>query len=113
MSDFGAHFQQDHEMRKFCTIHLGDGTIRQKNHEREIRSYPMNGWNSNQTYLTISQNALQKMKISWGDMKDTAGYAMATDGMYDYPMQIRKLISLMKNGGRDVPTKDDRELLCL
>lgn len=103
----------DHERKKFCTIHLGDGIILRRDSDWKILSYPMNGFSHNQTYLTISEAALQKMRLLRGNVGDATGYVMMTDGMYDYPIQNGNLQNIIEGREKDVPAEDDKGIVML
>lgn len=103
----------DHQTGKFCTIHLGDGIIFHMNCGLQIMSYPMNGFWSSQTYLTISENALQNMKVFRGEIGDTSEYVLMTDGMYSYPIERENLLAVLDNKRMDDETEDDRSVVYL
>lgn len=99
--------------RNYCAIHLGDGIIIGKDRQIRVLSYPENGFCENQTYLTISENALKKMKILSGDIGDVNEFALITDGGYkimDLEESVKQILNQEKFGEL---AEDDRGFVCL
>lgn len=103
----------DHERGKYCAVHLGDGIIVCRREALHILSFPCNGLLPDQTWLTISEKALQKMKLLRGDIGSIREFALLTDGMYEEPVSMDNLPDILKNGKRDVATEDDRSIVRL
>ncbi len=103
-------FAINHETGKYLFIHLGDGMIIGKSEKRErIFSYPTNR-NANETFLTTSENLLERMKVRQGDLGDINQVLLCSDGCYECPVetgitdhQLWELITQMK----DFPEKAD------
>lgn len=71
----------DNEKNVFMAVHLGDGSIGVKKDERiMIMSYPENGVNKSQTYLTSAHKAGKHIKIIKGEIKDIKEFILASDG---------------------------------
>ena len=71
----------DNEKKDFMAVHLGDGSIGVKKDERiMIMSYPENGVNKAQTYLTSTHKAGKHIKIIKGEIKDIKEFILASDG---------------------------------
>lgn len=76
----------------YCTAHLGDGIILYKSSlEYEILSYPENGLNRNQTYLTSSSNAYRYLKVMKGELEEISEIALLSDGIYEFPLSIEMM----------------------
>ncbi len=70
----------------YCTVHLGDGIIMYKSEsEYDILSYPENGLNRYQTYLTNSPNVYRYLKVSRREVEDMTEIALLSDGTYEFP----------------------------
>ncbi len=71
----------DNEREVFMAVHLGDGSIGVKKDERMvIMSYPENGVNKSQTYLTSIHKAGKHMKIIKGEIKNIREFILVSDG---------------------------------
>jgi len=75
----------DHKSDKYLLVHLGDGIIIARD-DRQVRvlSYPENK-GSNSTFLTISENILDRMKIRRGRIGNLRQIVLCSDGVYSYP----------------------------
>lgn len=103
----------DHGQKKCCAVHLGDGIILHRDTDWDVLSYPVNGLGRNQTYLTVSEDALRKMKLFRGDVGQSTGYAMMTDGMYDEPVRKGSIRNIIEKEWRGGITDDDRGIAVL
>ena len=71
----------NNEKNVFIAVHLGDGSIGMKKDEKIIiMSYPENGANKTQTYLTSTHKAGEHMKIIKGEIKNIREFILASDG---------------------------------
>ena len=98
----------DHDRNAYCALHLGDGIIITMNDEIEVISYPENGFCTNQTYLTISENALQKLRRSKGQIDNKTEFAIISDGAYRMSDLHEMLIPLINSEEFYLETEDDR-----
>lgn len=75
----------DHKSDNYLLVHLGDGIIVAKD-DRQVRvlSYPENK-GRDRTFLTISENILDKMKVRRGRIGNLCQIALCSDGVYSYP----------------------------
>lgn len=107
----------DHSRGRYCGVHLGDGIMVCRNGKRNIMSYPENGQRRNQTYLTTSEGALQKMKILRGVVQDTTEYMLMSDGVYSWPADSEKLCKAAEyacaDGAEMCEGEDDRSIILL
>ena len=79
-------------------------------------SYPLNGLDAKQTCLTISETAMNKMKLFRGNIGDTTQYILMSDGMYSYPVhrqELERIIDSMKGEGMIAAKEDDRSIIGL
>lgn len=106
-------FGMNHFCQDYCAIHLGDGIIIGKDSKIQVLSYPENGFCENQTYLTISENALKKMKILSGNIGRMKEFALITDGVYEI-MDLNRSVEQILDYGQFVDAADDdRGFVCL
>lgn len=71
----------DNEQDVFMAVHLGDGSIGVKKGETVVvMSYPENGVNKSQTYLTSAHKAGKHIKIIKGEIKDIREFILVSDG---------------------------------
>lgn len=103
----------NHFGRNYCAIHLGDGIIVGKDSKIRVLSYPENGFFESQTYLTISENALKKMKILSGDIGDVKEFALITDGGYEIMDLNGSVEQLLEQEQFGNIVDDDRGFVCL
>lgn len=105
-----------HDSKQYCGIHLGDGIITYKDSVLHVMSYPLNGLDAKQTCLTISETAMNKMKLFRGNIGDTTQYILMSDGMYSYPVhrqELERIIDSMKGEGMIAAKEDDRSIIGL
>lgn len=103
----------NHSGQNYCAIHLGDGIIVGKDSKIRVLSYPENGFCENQTYLTISENALKKMKMLSGDIGDVNEFALITDGGYEIMDLNRSVEQILDQEHFVGIADDDRGFVCL
>ena len=91
-------FAYDPKTYNFVLIHLGDGGIigQGKNEEISMLSSPENGLTANYTWLTTSQDALNHLRIEFGNTRFYKRILMITDGA-----------SVFANG-KNIPDKSKR-----
>lgn len=71
----------DNEKEQFMAIHLGDGSIGIKKNEKIITmSYPENGVNKSETYLTSNHKVGKHVRIYRGDIKEIKEFILVSDG---------------------------------
>lgn len=71
----------DNKSGKFIAVHLGDGSIGIKKNEKiVIMSYPENGINKSQTYLTSNYKVGKHVRIYKGTIKDIREFILVSDG---------------------------------
>lgn len=102
----------------YCTVHLGDGIILYKpSLEYEILSYPENGLNRNQTYLTNSPNAYRYLKVMKGEIERISEIALLSDGIYEFPLSVEimtKSLSQVRKSPYNLKKKmDDQGMIIL
>lgn len=71
----------DNENKRFLALHLGDGTIQiKKNNITMTMSYPENGANKSETYLTSEHGVGKHIRIYKGQIDDIDQFALLSDG---------------------------------
>lgn len=71
----------DNKCNQFIAIHLGDGSIGiKKNGKMVTMSYPENGINKTQTYLTSEHRIGKYIKIYRGNIDDISEFILVSDG---------------------------------
>jgi len=88
----------DNITNQFFTFHLGDGIILTKNDKISVFSYPENGYHKNQTFLTSSYDAVDRMRITRGKLDNSIRkIAIMSDGMYRYPVECTNFLEILDN----------------
>ena len=83
----------DHKRNLFIAAHLGDGSIGvRKNKKIMTMSYPENGVNKFQTYLTSEHKVGKKIKIVKGDIKDIKEFILVSDGWNEKTMDRNQFV---------------------
>lgn len=103
-------------MISFCQIHLGDGMIIVQGKGTRILSSCENGIWSNQTYLTTSHNASEKVRVYKENIQGIDDIALISDGMYQLPMDDRQLDAIFCNLDADEELEegmDDKAIIAL
>lgn len=74
----------DEKEENYLAFHLGDGVIltQDENDFYHIVSYPTNGFFCNETYLTTSELAFNKIKIKKRKADCIKGFWLCSDGVY-------------------------------
>lgn len=106
----------DTETKKMLAIHLGDGMIIVKGKSTRILSSCENGIWSNQTYLTTSHNASEKIRVYKETIQDINDIALISDGMYQLPMDDKQLEAIFCDLDADEDLEegmDDKAIIAL
>ncbi len=81
---------------KFIAGHIGDGVIGvlDKNNNISVLSYPDNGEYSNSTFFTTSGNYPNRLRIIRGNIVDSTGFILMSDGSDEslYDSRTKKLM---------------------
>ena len=106
----------DHRNGRFLLFHLGDGVICCRAGGFRILSGPCNGFYRNRTVLTVSDDALKRLRLLRGQApKGLQQICFATDGCYTFPMkpdQLEKELDAVVCGTFS-QEEDDRTILAL
>lgn len=110
-------FMMDAETGNYLLIHLGDGIIIGKNRQHvRVLSWPV-GCGSDRTFLTISENLPERIKIRCGNLGDLDQIALCSDGMYEYPLSRdfteSRIWETLESGKIRLPGKDDQSFIQL
>ena len=73
----------DEKAGTWCSFHLGDGAILCRAAQCRVISYPMNGFEENETILTTGKDAFSMMKIRRSYLDDCTAFSLLTDGLWD------------------------------
>ena len=106
----------DTEAKNLLAIHLGDGMIIVQGKSTRILSSCENGVWSNQTYLTTSHNASEKVRVYKENIQGIDDIALISDGMYQLPMDDRQLDAIFCNLDADEELEegmDDKAIIAL
>ncbi len=66
---------------RFIVAHIGDGVVGYLDGPQlKVASAPSNGEHANETYFVTSADAISKMKLFKGSIRDKAGFVVMSDG---------------------------------
>lgn len=110
-------FMADTGTGNYLLIHLGDGIIIGKDRQHvRVLSWPVN-CGSDRTFLTISENLPERIKIRCGNLGDLDQIALCSDGMYEYPLSRdfteSRIWETLESGKICLPGKDDQSFIQL
>ena len=95
---------------RYLLLHLGDGIIvGSDDQQSRVLSYPINR-KPDQTFLTISDNISERIKVKSGDLGELSRIILCSDGVYDWPVSrefTEQTVWELLSGGRDFAEKDD------
>lgn len=102
---------------QYLLIHLGDGIIIGRSRDNvRVMSYPMNG-RADQTFLTISENVVDYMRVFRGNVGDLDQIFLCSDGVYDYPVSntfvTNDIWNITEKGAFSVHKNDDQSYIGL
>lgn len=84
----------NHKQGRFIAVHLGDGKICIKQRERiRIMSYPENGINKVQTFLTSVHKVGKHIRIFKDEIKDIQEFLLVSDGWDERKLENRQYFS--------------------
>ncbi len=103
-------FLIDSAKEQYLLLHLGDGIIWGKDKESvRVLSYP-SGNEKHETFLTISENILERVKLRMGELGDLEQIVLCSDGMYESPVNkdyIENKIYGLVEKMEELPMKED------
>ena len=110
-------FMVDARTGDYLLIHLGDGIIIGKDKQRaRVLSWPV-GCGGDRTFLTISENLLERIRIRYGNIGGLDQIALCSDGMYDHPLTRsfaeNKIWEVLDGGKICLPGEDDQSFIQL
>ncbi len=110
-------FMTDSNTGSYLLVHLGDGIIVAKGKQRvRVLSWPVN-FGGDRTFLTISENLPERVKIQCGNIGDLDRIALCSDGLYDYPptrdFAENKVWEILDDGKIHLPGEDDQSFIQL
>lgn len=105
------------ETGSYLLLHLGDGIIigKEKRHVR-VLSWPVS-CGSDRTFLTISENLPERIKIRCGNIGDLDQIVLCSDGMYEYPLSKEftenRIWEILEGGKIYLQREDDQSFIQL
>ena len=99
----------DHDTGRYCLVHLGAGVIISGGADERVLSYPFNGVGEGETCFTLSERALEKMKIFTGMADGMTSIALCSDGVYGMRSRVKEVFGKVEEFRRSNSIYGDGE----